>query len=147
MNNLPIHGEAVTGLIPQKAPFVMVDGLVSCSEAHCESTFTPTADNTLVEDGLFTEFGLTEHIAQTGALQSGYLARLHQTPPPVGFIGQIKDLRIHFLPPAGTKIETRIEHLHKVANVSVIRGVSKVNGQVCAECEMKIFLQEEGSQQ
>lgn len=140
--NLPIHGEAVTALIPQKAPFVMVDGLISCDETYCESTFTPTAENTLAENGFFTEFGLTEHMAQTGALQSGYLAHLHQTPPPVGFIGQIKDLRIHFLPPVGAQIETRIEHLHKVANVSVIRAISTVDGKVCAACEMKIFLQE-----
>lgn len=138
---LPLHGEAVINLIPQKAPFVMVDGLLSCSEEACESTFTPQAGNVLAENGVFSEFGLTEHIAQTGALQSGYLAQLHATPPPVGFIGQIKDLRIHFLPPVGTRIHTRIEHLHKVANVSVIRGVSSVDGEICAECEMKIFLQ------
>lgn len=140
--NLPLYGNDVLALIPQKTPFVMVDGLLACSEERCESTFTPTADNILAKDGFFTEFGLTEHIAQTGALQSGYLAQLYQTPPPVGFIGQIKDLQIHFMPPVGTQIRTVIEHLHKVANVSVIRGVSTVNGKVCAECEMKIFLQE-----
>lgn len=142
MINLPLHGEAVTALIPQKAPFVMVDGLMACTAERCESTFSPTADNTLVQDGFFTEFGLTEHIAQTGALQSGYMALLQQTPPPVGFIGQIKDLQVHFLPPVGSRIHTVIEHLHRVANVSVIRGTSTVNGEVCAKCEMKIFLQE-----
>ncbi len=140
--NLPIHGEAITALIPQKAPFVMVDGLISCNEAHCESTFTPTAENTLAENGFFTEFGLTEHMAQTGALQSGYLAHLHQTPPPGGFYRPNQRICRSILPPVGTRIETRIEHLHKVANVSVIRAISKVDGNVCATCEMKIFLQE-----
>jgi 3-hydroxyacyl-[acyl-carrier-protein] dehydratase len=139
---LPIFGEAVTQLIPQKPPFVMVDGLVSCTEEACESTFTPTVENVLVENGYFTEFGLTEHIAQTGALQSGYLSHKHGTKPPVGFIGQIKGLQIHFLPKIGQQIQTKIEHLHKVANVSVILGKSVVNGEICAECEMKIFLQE-----
>ena len=82
--------------------------LVSCSEDICESTFTPTSENILVTDGLFTEFGLTEHIAQTGALQSGYLSHKNGTKPPVGFIGQVKDLQIHFLPSVGQKIETKI---------------------------------------
>jgi len=120
----------------------MVDGLVSCTELACESTFTPNAENVLAHDGYFTEFGLTEHIAQTGALQSGYLSDLNGTKPPVGFIGQIKGLQIHFLPQIGQQIQTKIEHLHKVANVSVIRGTSLVDGKICAECEMKIFLQE-----
>lgn len=120
----------------------MVDGLVSCTAEVCESTFTPTAENALVNDGAFTEFGLTEHIAQTGALQSGYLSHQNGSKPPVGFIGQIKDLQIHFLPKIGQRIQTKIEHLHKVANVSVIRGTSWVDGKACAECEMKIFLQE-----
>lgn len=140
--NLPIYGSAVIEFIPQKAPFVMVDGLVSCTELVCESTFTPASDNILSEDGEFTEFGLTEHIAQTGALHSGYLSKLHGLKPPVGFIGQIKDLQIHFMPKLGQQIQTKIEHLHKVANVSVIRGTSMVDGEICAECEMKIFLQE-----
>lgn len=140
--NLPIIGDSIIDFIPQKAPFVMVDGLIACTEEVCESTFTPTDENILSKDGFFTEFGLTEHIAQTGALQSGYLAKLHNQKPPVGFIGQIKDLYIHFLPQTGQQIQTKIEHLHKVANVSVIRGVSTVNGAVCAACEMKIFLQE-----
>lgn len=139
---LPLYGAAVAALIPQKEPFVLVDGLVSCDEHACGSTFTPPDGHILCENGFLTEFGITEHIAQTGALQSGYLARTHGTKPPVGFIGQIKDLRIHFLPAAGSTLETRIEQLHKVMNVSVIRGVSSVNGRLCAECEMKIFLQE-----
>lgn len=139
---LPIFGPAVIEFIPQKAPFVMVDGLVSCTELMCESTLTPTTENILSENGVFSEFGLTEHIAQTGALHSGYLSKLQGVKPPVGFIGQIKDLQIHFLPKVGQQIQTKIEHLHKVANVSVIRGVSMVEGDVCAECEMKIFLQE-----
>lgn len=140
--DLPIKGSEVVELIPQKSPFVMVDGLISCTEERCESTFTPETGNILVESGTFTEFGLTEHIAQTGALQSGYLSKLHNRKPPVGFIGQIKDLNIHFLPKVGQQIQTKIEHLHKVANVSVIRGTSIVGGKICAECEMKIFLQE-----
>jgi len=139
---LPIFGNDILPLIPQKAPFVMVDGLLACSEEMCESTFTPGNDCILSENGTFTEFGLTEHIAQTGALQSGYQSLVNGLKPPVGFIGQIKDLRIHFLPKNGTRIQTVIRHLHKVANVSVISGTSTVDGQVCAECEMKIFLQE-----
>lgn len=120
----------------------MVDGLLSCTETLCESTFTPNASNTLVENGVFTEFGLTENIAQTGALQSGYLSVVKNQKPPVGFIGQVKDLTIHFLPKIDEQIFTKIEQLHKVANVSVIRGTASVNGKICAECEMKIFLQE-----
>ncbi len=139
---LPISGPQVEAFIPQRAPFVAVDTLFLCTDEACESGFTPPENHVLVRDGLFTEFGLTENMAQTGALHSGYQARLHNTPPAVGFIGQIKGLKIHFLPPVGKALRTRIEHLHKVANVSVIRATVHADGQLCAECEMKIFLQE-----
>jgi len=142
MSTLPLHREAVIQFIPQREPFVMVDGLLTCTDTVCESTFTPNDACILNENGFFSESGLTEHIAQTGALHSGYLAHINGTKPAVGFIGQIKDLQIHFLPSPGQQIITRIEHLHKVANVSVIKGIASVNGEPCAECEMKIFLQE-----
>lgn len=139
---LPLHGDAVLQFIPQRAPFVMVDGLITCTDTLCESTFTPSEDCELAENGFFSEFGLTENIAQTGALHSGYLSFSRGEHPPVGFIGQVKNLVIHFLPPVGKTIQTRIEHLHKVANVSVINGKAFVDGELSAECEMKIFLQE-----
>lgn len=140
---LPIFGPRVEEFIPQRAPFTAVDTLYLCTNDICESGFTPPENHVLVRDGLFTEFGLTENMAQTGALHSGYQARLHNTTPAVGFIGQIKDLAIHFLPRAGVPLRTRMEHLHKVANVSVIRASVHAGYSLCAECEMKIFLQPE----
>jgi predicted hotdog family 3-hydroxylacyl-ACP dehydratase len=138
---LPITGTEVEALIPQRHPFVAVDTLFRCTENECESGFTPPENHLLSGNGYFTEFGLTENMAQTGALHSGYLSKLHGTPPAVGFIGQIKNLKIHFLPKTKDSIRTRIEHLHKVANVSVIRAEVSVGERLCAECEMKIFLQ------
>ncbi len=138
---LPITGTEVEALIPQRHPFVAVDTLYHCTDSSCESGFTPPDNHLLSREGFFTEFGLTENMAQTGALHSGYLSKLNGTPPAVGFIGQIKNLKIHFLPKTKESIRTRIEHLHKVANVSVIQAEVRAGDQICAECEMKIFLQ------
>lgn len=138
---LPVTGTEVEALIPQRHPFVLVDTLFHCADSSCESGFTPPENHLLTRDGFFTEFGLTENMAQTGALHSGYLSKINGTPPAVGFIGQIKNLKIHFLPKTGESIRTRIEHLHKVANVSVIQAEVRSGEQICAECEMKIFLQ------
>jgi hypothetical protein len=35
-----------------------------------------------------------------------------------------------------------VEFLHQIGNVSIIQGKSFFEGELVAECEMKIFLQE-----
>jgi 3-hydroxyacyl-[acyl-carrier-protein] dehydratase len=61
--------------------------------------------------------------------------------PPVGFIGEVKNLKIHFLPPVGIIINTKVEVLHTIFTASVIRGTVMLDGNIAAECEMKIFAQ------
>lgn len=41
------------------------------------------------------------------------------------------------------EIETTVEEISSFMNVSVIKGSNVRNGRVLAECEMKIFIQED----
>src|SRR6188474_2850309 len=88
----------VETLIPQRFPFVMVDTLYSYSETELVSGFTIPQDAIFLEDGSFTESGIIEHMAQAVALHTGYQFFLKNRKAPTGYIGSVKDIRIHELP-------------------------------------------------
>ena len=126
--------------IPQRAPIVMIDTLVSVGGKCTETTFEVQKDGLFVSDGKLQEAGLIENIAQTAAACVGYTCALNKEPVPVGFIGAIKNLTIDYLPSVGEKIETRVEVLEEIFDMSLIKGESFVNGKPVLSCEMKIVL-------
>jgi 3-hydroxymyristoyl/3-hydroxydecanoyl-(acyl carrier protein) dehydratase len=134
--------QKVLNLIPQKPPMAMVDGLLASDEEKTVATLTITAENLFTEDGVFTEPGLIEHIAQTAALRSGYRASLSNEEPPVGFIGSVKRMKIFLLPKVGDTLVTTMTVVMNMENISIIKGEVLVNGKPVAEGEMNIFLQE-----
>ena len=140
--------ENILTFIPQRRPIVMVDGLLEHSDAASLSQLLITEDNIFVADGFFQMPGMVENIAQTAALRMGYAHMLQAKEsrgapiaPPVGFIGEVKNLTIHFLPPVGSTINTKVELLNNVFTASVIKGSVIYDGKIAADCEMKIFLQ------
>jgi acyl dehydratase len=142
-----IQGEAVSALIPQKPPIEMVDTLWFNDDTKTISGFTIPHDNIFCEEGLFREPGIIENIAQTAALRTGYMVSMlpghSDGNPPVGYIGAIKKLRIHLLPKAGETLKTEVTIQQMIFDVTLIHGRSTVNGELVAECEMKIFLKKD----
>jgi hypothetical protein len=81
-------------------------------------------------------------MAQSVAAQAGYMLKQNNKPPILGFIGQIKDLEIHFVPPINSEVITEIKIKNIVLNVTIIEAASYCNNQPVANCEMKIFITE-----
>ena len=50
----------------------MIDSVLELNEHVARTSFGVREGNVLVEDGYFTESGMIENIAQTGALQIGF---------------------------------------------------------------------------
>jgi len=132
----------VLDYIPQRPPMVMIGELVDSSPQATTTRLVVDAENLLVYNGHFTEAGLVENIAQTAALHAGYNRDVSK-PVQLGFIGALKDLKIHALPQVNDEIETSITLLHQIMGATVIGGKTTCNGALVAECEMKIFLQGE----
>lgn len=148
INQPLLEGAEVSALIPQKPPMEMVDKLWVSNDKTVISGFTILDNNVFVKDGVFTEPGLIENIAQTAAIGAGYNAYLlsksgTKTNPPVGYIGAIKKLVIHKLPPVGSELVTEVNVQQIVFDVTLIGGKTTVNGEVVAECEMKIFIKKD----
>lgn len=145
--------EQVIQLIPQKAPFVMIDKLIESNDESTTSGLNIKDENIFTENGCFTEPGLVENIAQTGAIRAGYEFKKLQEQsdkelePPVGFIGAIKSLSITKLPKTGQNIETTIKVENQVFDITMVSGEVKCEGELIASCQMKIFVQDSSKMQ
>jgi 3-hydroxyacyl-[acyl-carrier-protein] dehydratase len=134
--------DAITDYIPHRAPFIMVDNLISATNERFESDFRIGEGNVLVEDGYFQETGLIEHIAQTCAASFGYLDREVGGPPKIGFIGAVSKVVVTELPPVGATVRTVVTPLHQLGNIYLVKGESFLDGRILLGCEMKIVVTE-----
>jgi len=144
-----IRGEAIKELIPQREPMLMIDTFYDATVTETDTGYAVTeADTgyTVAKDSLFCsdygfeEPGLVEHIAQSASAMAGYKAKLTNEPTPLGFIGEVKKCRIHFLPRAGDELRTHIRILSELFGVSLLAAETKVNGELAVQCQMKIFI-------
>ena len=117
----------------------MVDKLLFADDDTTRSSFVVRTDNVLVKNNHFQEAGLLENIAQTAALRAGYLAHTENKPVKLGYIGAVKDLEIFGLPKVGDELITEITIIDTIFDVTVIAGKVWHNGQLLAQCEMKVF--------
>ncbi len=140
---LPITGQNLIDLIPQKPPFVLVSSLLAVSNNHSVTAFNVDNNHVLCNNGKLTAAGLMENIAQTAAAKMGYECDLLGKKIPIGFIGDVRDFTFIRLPNAGDQIETEINIVHRIFHVSLITGTIKLNGEIIAECKMKIFVEPE----
>jgi predicted hotdog family 3-hydroxylacyl-ACP dehydratase len=139
--NRPEHTD-ILELIPQRPPMVMVDRLTVVDGPLAVSVFRLREDNLFIKDGCFQESGLMENMAQTAAAMNGYRARVRGKKVKNGYIGGIKNLKVHFLPEAGQTLTTRVVEEHQVMNTSILRGEVRAGHRLIASCEMKVFMEE-----
>ncbi len=131
--------EDILLLLPHRPPFVMIDQ-ISALESGAAAQFHINTDNVLVRDGLFSESGLIEHMAQ--AAGAGLPRPIDGSAPSVGYIGAIKELRINKLPQVGSQIHTEVKYLNQVMNVHLAHAIVRdASSDTLASCELKIFLQ------
>ena len=140
-----LTGSDVLDLIPQGPPIEMVDKLWYIDEKKCVSGLQVHSSNILCVNEEFIEAGLIENIAQTAALKLGYIVRQKQNNGelvdfPVGFIGAIKKLKIHRRPKLGEELITEITEEITLFDITLIDGKVRVDGELIAECKMKIFI-------
>ncbi|MXN90000.1 hypothetical protein GR160_02075 [Flavobacterium sp. Sd200] len=130
----------VESLIPQKAPFVMVDKLLHFAENNVVAGFTIHEDNIFVQNGRFTEPGIIEHMAQTVALYTGYQFYLKKEPAPTGYIGSIKEVTVEKLPVVGNELVTEVSVLQEFMGITLVNIVTKLNDTEIAKSQMKTVL-------
>lgn len=132
-------------LLPQRPPFVMIDKLVSCDDVYAVTELTIRKDNIFVEDERLTSSGLIENIAQTCAARIGYLNLKAGRTVKIGVIGAISNLDIIRTPKVGEKLETTIELISEVFQMTLVEAVIRSNGEEIVRANMKIALTDKES--
>jgi predicted hotdog family 3-hydroxylacyl-ACP dehydratase len=130
----------VLSLIPQKAPFVFIDKLLDYDECGAKTSFKIKAENVLVVNGMFTEAGIMENIAQTAAARAGRLALKEGKPVIAGYIGSVKNFEVFNVPKVNEELITEIKIENQVFNITIISGIVTCNNVLIAQCEMNIFI-------
>ncbi|MCS6980991.1 MAG: hypothetical protein N2110_05955 [Flavobacteriales bacterium] len=136
---LPIHFPDILSLIPQSPPFVFVDTLHRSDNSMALATYLPRPDVPFFADGRVPAEIMLEMMAQTGALQQGYMALLRNNPKPKGFIASIDKARFENLSVLGQTLEIHF-HLRSVHGlISVAEAQVYQRGIFLAEAIFKIF--------
>lgn len=128
--------------IPQREPVIMVDELMEVAGDTAVTRLTVRSDNYFLDgDGVLTEAGMLEHIAQSASAVAGYRAiAAGAAVPPVGYIGEVKRFNCYSLPRIGDELRTTVTIGAEVAGVTVITGETRVSGTVMTNTQMKIFI-------
>lgn len=143
MNVLPekiTDKDFIGKLIPQKAPFVMVDALFHFEEKKVIAGLRISEENIFTQNKKFTAPGLIEHMAQTVALYTGYQFFLKKEDAPTGYIGAIKKAEIFELPSLGKELKTTVNILHDIMGVTLVTAETECDGKIIAASEMKTVL-------
>jgi predicted hotdog family 3-hydroxylacyl-ACP dehydratase len=128
-------------LLPQQAPFIMLDALTHFDKVITCTRMQVTADNIFVKNDEFTESGVIENIAQTCAARMGYINKyLCSDKVKIGFIGSIKDLVFKELPKVGDELKTTVEVVSEVFAITLVNAKVEVDDKLIASCEMKISI-------
>lgn len=134
-------------LLPQQEPFVMVGKLTHFDMEKTVTETTVKEDNIFTENGVFSASGVIENIAQTCAARIGYVNKyVLKKGIQLGFIGAIRNLKLHRCPKVGETIQTSIITIEEIFGMTLVKATVCVNKEILAESEMKIALSEVESQ-
>jgi len=131
----------ILDLLPQQQPFVMIDSLLHFDMVLTVTGMKIAGDNMFAENGVLTESGVIENIAQTCAARMGYINKyLCADKVKIGFIGSIKDLVIEELPRVGDELKTTIAVESEIFAITLVKAKVEIGDKLIASCEMKISI-------
>lgn len=140
-SNVSVISVNLSDILPQREPFVMIDGLKYCAGDTTETFFEIKRDCVFCDgEGRFSEAGMLENIAQTCAARIGYLALQKGDEVKIGVIGAVNNMMIYDTPKVGNVIQTKIVVEEEVFNMTLVRAEIKMGVETLATCKMKIAL-------
>jgi len=124
-------------LLPHRAPMIMIDTLYDFTDTTVQAGLTIQEDNIFVEDRIFLEAGILEHMAQSIALHTGYSFYIQQKAAPIGYLGTIKSIAIDYFPMVGEDISTSATILQEFMGVTLVSVETFIGDKRIAYAEIK----------
>lgn len=135
-----IPTEKIKELLPQKAPFVMVNYLLEYSKTSITTGLSIKKENIFIEDGYFNESGMIENIAQSIALHTSYDFYLRNEESPIGYIGTIDNIKLFGRPKLDNYITTKVEIIQEFMGVTLVKGKIVCDNEIMLEAKMKTYI-------
>ncbi len=142
---------AIEELIPHRPPFVLVDRVVRVAGLETETAFSVTRDCLFVANGVLSEMGMLENLAQTSFIFLNYFfikpdeVLWDKKKDNLGVISTILDLNVSALPRVGQELHT-LTHTELVftsdfLKICNIKGTVAADGELAMQATMKMLLQ------
>lgn len=129
--------------IPQKKPILLVDGFLGISDDGISRTrLTIEASNIFLDGRKFSACGMIEHMAQSAAARKSWMNRLEGKPDKEGYIGSISGFEMISDVFLNDAVETELEILQELGNMSMVEARSFVNGVLVAKGRLGIVIAE-----
>jgi len=132
---------------------VMVDRVVNVNGVKTETAFRVEPDCLFVHDGVLSEMGMLENLAQTSFIFLNYFfirpneVLWDKEKDNLGVISTILDLEVHFLPHAGDELltctDTELVFTSDFLKICNIQGRVSIHGETALQATMKMLLQTE----
>ncbi len=141
----------ISKFLPHRAPFLLVDNVLSIDDNHVTTSFFINNNCIFVENNNFIEVGLLENAAQTcsSIVGKSYFEEDDfegKGTKLIGFISAIKKVTVFSCPKVNTKIITKatLKSRFDTANYSISTLVCTIfdDRVKLLTCEMNLFIQE-----
>ncbi|MGB1307276.1 MAG: ABC transporter permease [Oceanihabitans sp.] len=144
----------IAKFLPHRAPFLMVDHVLSIGDDHVSTSFKIKQDCIFVHNNIFNEVGLVENAAQTcsSIVGKSYFDEDDlegEGNQLIGFISAIKKVSIYNCPKVNETIVSKATLISrfdsKNYSICTINCSISSNNIELLSCEMNLFIQEVGS--
>jgi len=133
--------DQIKQFIPQREPMLMVNRMYDCTEDSVQTGLVINQENIFVdENGVFSEAGVIEHIAQSAAVFAGYNDFINGRPVVLGYIAEIKGFSNPVCVKANQEILSSLKVVSYAMNITLMQANSYVDGKEVASCKIKIFM-------
>ena len=142
MQNLHIN---IKEFLPHCKPMLMADEILDISEKNVVTSFHIDEKNIFVNNGVLEESGMTENIAQTCSAifgQKFFDSENNERKKVVGYISNIKTLKIYQKPKVGETIIGKAELISKYNNNCSVSCKTFSNEKLLAEAEISLIIKE-----
>lgn len=136
----------VQNYLPHREPMLMVDSVLEICREKAVTSFLIEADNIFVHNGIFSEAGMVENMAQTCSTITGQHLRSqighHEDPGSqvIGFITNIKKVKIYSLPKAADEIRSVAELQSQFGEICNVHCTVFLGEEILAESDLSLFI-------
>ncbi len=136
----------VQNYLPHREPMLMVDKVVEICREKVVTSFRISEENIFLDNGYFSESGIVENMAQTCSTITGQDLREqighHDDPGSqvIGFITNIKKVKIYSLPKVGEEILSTAELQSQFGEICNVHCSVFRDKEILAESDISLFI-------